>query len=227
MTWIFGIGIAVYLVMQEIGSTNALINTHSFYLVFGGTVITILLMTPHQVIVDLFRLFFNSFKSERPLSKYQLRQLIQDPKNTHDSYGIVEQARELWELGVTKEEFERLLYYRAEGILNRHLAAIATLRNLGKYPPSLGMIGTVIGMIGLFSGLSEENQKTIGAELALAMTATLYGLILANLVVLPLADRLEAIEEARRANIDQILKVLISINLDQPAGVSENLINVA
>jgi chemotaxis protein MotA len=227
MTWLIGIFAVAYLAFVEVGRSSILINAHSFYLVVGGTALVVLLMTPVPVIQDIIDLCIRSFKRNRSISQKDLNKLIKDQNSYKDSYGLIEQAQNLWEVGVSNEEFERLLHYRAESIMNKNLAAIATLRNLGKYPPSLGMIGTVLGMISLFSGLNGENQSSIGAELALAMTATLYGLTLANLIILPMADRLEASEEIRRSNLENLLKVLVSINLDQPSTISENLVNVA
>jgi chemotaxis protein MotA len=227
MTWLLGIATLGFLAYKQLETNAILLNAHSLYIVIGGTALVVVLMTPRHVLFDLIKLCISGFREEKKISPKQLISLLKDQNSFKDPHGLVEQAQDLWELGVSQEEFEKLMHYRAEGILNRNLAAIAILRNLGKYPPSLGMIGTVLGMISLFSGLSNENKNNIGGELALAMTATLYGLVLANMIILPLADRLEAIEEVRRSNLESLMKVLIGINVDQPDAISENLINVA
>jgi chemotaxis protein MotA len=99
---------------------------------------------------------------------------------------------------------------------------------LGKYPPALGMVGTVMGMIQLFSGLgANSGQNQIGLQLALAMTATFYGLLLSNFLLLPFADRLEVKEERRRANLERTVKVLVAIQKKQPTLISERILYAA
>ena len=83
----------------------------------------------------------------------------------------------------------------------------------------LGMMGTAMGMVQLFAGLSSENKGNIGSDLALAMTATLYGLILANLFVSPLSDRLNNQKIRQQERLDLICRNLILINADEPLSI--------
>lgn len=79
-------------------------------------------------------------------------------------------------------------------IVERHQqlnGEIAIVKALAKYPPAFGMIGTVLGLVALMAGLgSDDSHKLVGAHMAIALVATLYGLLLANIVFLPIVDNL-------------------------------------
>jgi len=79
----------------------------------------------------------------------------------------------------------------------RHQGAIGFWRSVSETAPSMGMIGTVIGLIQMFARL--ENVETIGPAMALAMLTTLYGIILATVVAGPIAARLDKLSQAEIA----------------------------
>jgi len=87
------------------------------------------------------------------------------------------------------------------------------------------MTGTVIGLVALFSNLNAESRSMIGPSLALAMTATFYGLLLANALLLPLADRLH-VRHLRAAELNEhIYHILMLIQKEEPLGVIEGEIH--
>ncbi len=227
MTFFIGIVLFLFFIVVNRDIASQFLNMHAFGIVIGGTFIVVLLLTPFKALRGVFWLVMQSFGDVENLEK-DLYEILQNPQsNVKDPYGLIAQARDLWDLGVSAVEFENLLLQRAEAIFSRRASAASCLRSLGKYPPSMGMIGTVMGMIELFSNLSRtQAQSGIGSQLALAMTATLYGLLLANIVIMPLADRVEAHEEDRRTLIENTLRVLFSINNAQPLIVTERLMNV-
>ena len=73
----------------------------------------------------------------------------------------------------------------------------------GKYPPAIGLMGAVLGMIALLSGLGQPGaEKTIGPSMSIALVATLYGIALANLIVIPVGENLTAgAKEINRKNL--------------------------
>ena len=58
----------------------------------------------------------------------------------------------------------------------------------GDVAPAMGMIGTLIGLVQMLSAM--DDPKSIGPAMAIALLTTLYGAMLANMVALPLADKL-------------------------------------
>jgi len=67
------------------------------------------------------------------------------------------------------------------------------VRSMSKYPPAFGMIGTVVGLIALMASMGGESadMAKIGAYMAVALTTTLYGLMIANFMFKPISDNLE------------------------------------
>jgi chemotaxis protein MotA len=61
-------------------------------------------------------------------------------------------------------------------------------RAMGDCAPAWGMVGTLIGMIQMFANMSDPSK--LGPLMAIALLATLYGALVANLVCLPIADKL-------------------------------------
>jgi len=82
-------------------------------------------------------------------------------------------------------------------------------RAVGDCAPAFGMIGTLLGMVQMFSNMSDPSK--LGPFMATALLATLYGAVVANLVCLPIADKLHGklIDEEtnRTLIIDGILMI--------------------
>jgi chemotaxis protein MotA len=68
---------------------------------------------------------------------------------------------------------------------------VKLFKTLAKFPPAFGLMGTTIGMIALMQSLNGADAKnSIGPSMAIALVATLYGLVLTNFILLPIAENL-------------------------------------
>ena len=76
----------------------------------------------------------------------------------------------------------------------RHAAAAAVWRSAAEVAPAMGMIGTVLGLVGMFTDLNDP--ATMGPAMATAMLTTLYGLLIAAVIAGPVAARLERLSAA-------------------------------
>ena len=76
----------------------------------------------------------------------------------------------------------------------RHENAAAVWRAAADAAPSLGMLGTVLGLIAMFAAM--DDPATLGPAMALALLTTLYGIVLGTLLFGPAAARLERLSEA-------------------------------
>jgi chemotaxis protein MotA len=91
-----------------------------------------------------------------------------------------------------ESELEDVLIGEARNRATDGEAARQVLATLGKLFPAFGLIGTLIGLALLLRNLGGADVSAIGPGLAMAVLTTLYGAILSNVVVLPLATRLQA-----------------------------------
>ena len=90
------------------------------------------------------------------------------------------------------EAFE-LLKARSQNMYATYMTDTNNFKSLGKYPPAFGMMGTTIGMIVLLANLGgADAMKKIGPAMGVCLITTLYGVIIANLAVIPVGENLEA-----------------------------------
>ena len=91
----------------------------------------------------------------------------------------------------------------------RHQPVINFVKAMGGYAPTMGMIGTVVGLINMLGNLSDPEQ--LGLGMSVALLTTLYGVIFANLVFLPISAKLVRLHELevsyREIVMDGILAV--------------------
>lgn len=75
----------------------------------------------------------------------------------------------------------------------RHQRAAQVFRTLGDVAPAMGMLGTLIGLIAMLAHL--DDPKSVGPGMAVALLTTLYGALIAHVIALPLADKLQLIAQ--------------------------------
>ena len=76
----------------------------------------------------------------------------------------------------------------------RHAHSASVLRRAAEVAPAMGLIGTLLGLVQMLGNLSDP--ASIGPSMAIALLTTFYGAVLANMVFLPLASKLERNSEA-------------------------------
>ncbi|WP_375396740.1 MotA/TolQ/ExbB proton channel family protein [uncultured Sphingomonas sp.] len=96
--------------------------------------------------------------------------------------------------GATAEETMRLIDEARRARILRHAAAADMWAGAAEAAPAMGMVGTLIGLVRMF--LAMTDPTAIGAGMAIALLATLYGALIANLIAMPIAARLR--QAARR-----------------------------
>jgi chemotaxis protein MotA len=82
----------------------------------------------------------------------------------------------------------------------RLIAPVELLRAMAGYAPTLGMLGTLLGLSQMLFGVGTSDVAGMGASMGFAMTTTVYGLVLANLIFKPLAAK---IEQRNRSTLTQ------------------------
>lgn len=89
---------------------------------------------------------------------------------------------------------------------------VGIIKSMAKHPPAFGMIGTVVGLIALLSTLGgEASLDKIGPYLAVALTTTLYGLMISSFIFKPIADNLEIRMDNNMKQRQMVLEVALHI----------------
>ncbi len=214
----FPIGIfcifAIFLYSMGFSNLALYFNLHSLILVGGGTVAVLFFTSPLRTLKNLGITVKNVFREEKHFSQVK-QDLINlagaKNKNISSKDELIIYAQDLWEQGIAPEMFVVLLSQRKQEIEQRSVESIQTIKNLAKYPPALGMAGTVMGIVTLFQSLDQGKEK-IGPALAMAMTATFFGLAIANAIVMPLSDRLQVRQLNDQQYFQNVYQVLLLIN---------------
>jgi len=116
--------------------------------------------------------------------------------------------------GTPGEEVEHILRRELMSMLQRHRQSASVLRKMAEFAPAMGLIGTLIGLVQMLGNL--QDPTTIGPAMAVALLTTFYGAVLANMVFLPLASKLE------RNSADEALLHQIFLLTSASIGRQEN-----
>ena len=217
------------------GDFRMFYDIHAVIIIFGGSFAATLIRFPLSTILHGLPL---GAKFAFTLRRTTARDLVDELAN------IAEVARKQGPVGLEKVEnndpfLAKGIRYVADGYdldfirdnLERdrdnflmHLDEGSKIyRAIGDCAPAFGMIGTLIGMVQMFSNMSDPSK--LGPFMAVALLATLYGALVSNLVCLPIADKLHVKlldeETNRTLIIDGILMVRES---KSPALVREMLL---
>jgi chemotaxis protein MotA len=93
--------------------------------------------------------------------------------------------------------------------IERHAAAADVWAGAAEAAPAMGMVGTLVGLVAMFTAMTDP--QAIGGAMAVALLATLYGALLANLVAAPIANRLRAAARVEAAERERLIAPLVAL----------------
>lgn len=124
--------------------------------------------------------------------------------------------------GTDPELIEAVMEADVDNMMVRHEAGKGLFDAMGRYAPAFGMIGTLVGLVAMLANMSDPSA--IGGGMAAALLTTLYGAILANVLFLPLADKLALKNEEEVLIKTIIIKGVMAIQSgDNPRVVEQKL----
>jgi len=124
--------------------------------------------------------------------------------------------------GTTEELMRDTLNIEIESMKQRHFIIQDVFKKMALYAPAFGMLGTLIGLIQMLTHLSDP--ESVGPSMAIALLTTFYGMLLATLILNPIAGKLRARTMLEVINLEIIFEGAISILHDNnPLLVYEKL----
>ncbi|WP_299180002.1 flagellar motor protein PomA [uncultured Neptuniibacter sp.] len=115
-----------------------------------------------------------------------------------------------------------LLNKEAKLTADRHGFGATIFSQMGDVGPAMGMIGTLVGLVQMLSNMSDP--KSIGPAMAVALLTTLYGAMMANMICLPIADKLSVRKDEEALNSALIIDGLLAIQAGQNPRVIEQML---
>jgi chemotaxis protein MotA len=110
------------------------------------------------------------------------------------------------------ERVHELLGAEVVGLRTRHTTSIKFFSDMAGYSPTFGILGTVIGLIGVLGQLTEPGK--LGPAIASAFAATLWGVLLANAVWLPISNRLRRLSDEEITYREMVIEGLLTMQLN-------------
>jgi len=111
--------------------------------------------------------------------------------------------------GTNPELIKSIMETQIEQISKRHKSQIQIFESAGGYAPTMGILGTVMGLVHVLSNLA--NAAELGGQIATAFLATMYGIGTANLLWLPVGGKLKAMDAVEMKEKLMVMEAVLSI----------------
>jgi chemotaxis protein MotA len=234
-----GIGVATVgiLLGALMGGTSpaAFIDIPAFLIIFGGTFGVTMASCGWESMRQIPALFKIAFRAPVDATRERVALLVSlaeqarregllalDGRLTEIDDEFTRKGMQLVVDGIDPDLVREVLEAEIEGMLARHHAGAAPFDKAGGFAPTMGIIGTVMGLIHVLQNLSQP--ATLGPSISTAFVATLLGIGSANVIYLPVANRLKGLSASeltlRTLTMDGILAVQAG---DNPRVVEEKL----
>lgn len=218
------VGVGAILVGQylEGGHADTLLNGPAFLIVFGGTVGAVMLQSPLPVFMRSLRIATWILKPPvRPLGQVMehlincsriarkegllgLESLVENEADVFTRKGL-----QLLVDGNEPETIRETLEVDMGTREHADMQAAKVFEGMGGYAPTIGIIGAVMGLIHVMGNLADPSQ--LGSGIAVAFVATIYGVGFANLILLPMANKLKAVVREQSRFREMICEGLVAI----------------
>jgi chemotaxis protein MotA len=125
------------------------------------------------------------------------------------SHPFLRRGLELAIDGTDPEELGEIMHAEVDAKRKADKAGAKLFADMGGYAPTIGIIGTVLGLVHVLSSLSDPSK--LGELIAGAFVATLWGVMLANVVFLPTAARLKRLSELECEQMELAIEGVMAI----------------
>ena len=215
------------------GSAGTFVNMPSLLVVLGGTVLVTMMKFSLGQFLGAASIAVNAFL-HRPTDPEELIETAVDLAKTARQGGLLaledaEVPDEFMKSGLgllidghAADIVRSMLTKDLSLTLQRHVNGQAIFKAIGDVGPAMGMIGTLIGLVQMLANM--DDPKQIGPAMAVALLTTLYGAILANMLALPIADKLAVRSKEESNSKSLIIDALLSIQAGQNPRVIESML---
>jgi len=223
----------------EGGSFGALFLLPAMLIVFGGTFSATIIGVGFKKFKKIFHLMRMAYFPP----KYDIKKMISgfvllSQKSRQD--GILAMEAQIPKLmyqfpkkmvhmimdGTDIDSLENIAMGEIRATQNRHYSNISIFNKMGGYAPTMGIIGTVMGLIMTLANAGKD-PTTLIHSIASAFIATLWGILSANLLWLPIADRLKECHLEEKQMMELSLEGILAIHSGEiPSIVKQRLMSL-
>ena len=223
-----GFGAIVLTMTVDGGDLGSLLQLSALIIVGGGTLGAVLLQTPLTVFLRGCRMLVWIFFPPRDDREELVRNVVEwlriarrqfilalDPVAEQQTDRFVRQGLRLVVDGIEASQIRTLLESAITTQEHEELLASEIFEAMGGYAPTVGILGAVMGLITVMSHL--EDPSKLGSGIATAFVATVYGVGAANLICLPIGNKLKVLVRRRMRRLEMITEAMVGIAImEQP-----------
>ncbi len=216
-------------------SLATFIDPPALLMVFGGAAAVVLVGFPARQLQNFFSILRKPFLATREDPAETIEELVQlaeiarrdgllaleavarDIRNPFIALGV-----QLAVDGTPPETMNEIMQNEVEALAGRHRQAKKVVELVGRCGPAFGMIATLLGLILMLGSLSKPD--TVGPSMAIALIGTLYGALLANLICIPLGEKLGYMSHEEQLLRQIVIRGILAIQAgDNPRVVRQKL----
>ena len=197
-------------------------NLNALTIVLGGTFFATLIAYPWGKLVFTVRLLKKSFAGTveiastiqtivnlaRIYRRKDIRSLEQEVN--HLPPGLLKIGVELIAYKYSRDNIEQILHSEAVSVYNQYATSHKILSSMARLAPALGLAGTIVSLIRIFRHI--DNPQGLIGYMAVALLCTFYGVILANLCFVPLANKLKEFMDQDESRMEMIQEGILDIH---------------
>ncbi len=238
---VFGLALGLIAIfgsfLMEGGTMGAIIQIPALMIVIGGTVATAFIGNSLKSILQLPQVVKVAIFPHSHEYKKTIETLVEFATIARRD-GVLALERELEKVknspflhngmlhlidGLDVDSTNKLLEEEKAYILERHHINASIFTKMGGYSPTMGIIGTVMGLIVTLASAGEDPTELVH-HIAMAFVATLWGVFMANVIYMPIADKLKFRSAEESLWLDIISSGIIAIqNGTSPTLIRRNL----
>ena len=230
-----GFGLVLTAMAVGPGGLPVFIHVPSIAIVGGGTLAVVMMNFPFSDVKGLVSVMMRTYFFKLTAPADEIARVI-EYANLARKEGLLALEEKLKEVddkffgkgiqlvidGFSGETVRDIMEIEAEWQRQRHTAGKTMLDVCGAMAPAFGMIGTLVGLVQMLQNLSDPSS--IGAGMATALLTTLYGAVLANMIFIPLAGKLDVRSKEEALLRELMIEGIVAIQSgEKPQLIKEKL----
>lgn len=230
-----GFALIVMGIVTASGQLIAFWDVASVFIVLGGTLASTLVHYPWKRVRNVVKLLRIAMTDSEISAAQTIRLLVyfaekarregllaieDEAQNVDDEF--LRNGLQLVVDGIDPELVRNMLEIELAFLEQRHQSGQGMFEHMASVAPAFGMVGTLIGLIIMLGNLDDPN--VIGPGLAVALITTFYGVVVANLILMPIAGKLRLRSEEEVLIKEVMMEGILSIQAgENPAIVEQKL----
>jgi chemotaxis protein MotA len=225
----------IILGIMNAGQVTSFFDAPSVFIVLGGTLSAIVIAYPINELVGVISVVKKTIFSKTQPTTETIATLVSFAERARRE-GILALERHMEEIedeflskgiqlavdGTEPELMRSILSTELDYLEKRHASGAGILNTGGALAPAFGMVGTLIGLVLMLQTMADPS--TIGPKMSVALITTFYGAVLANLIFIPLCNKLKRRSEEEVLIKELMIEGILSIQSgDNPRIVEQKL----